>query len=328
MSRLFHTGAALAAAIFTATVGPQIASYQDKYPSRPAKIVVPLPAGTSPDVRARIVAEQLTRIWGQQVVVENRPGGSGAIAVRGVLSAPADGYTLLAAPAAIYTILPTQADKTGIDVNRDLIPIGAIAHEGMVIAVSPKLGVGSLAELIALAKGDPQKIVLGTLPAGTLPYLAAQLLIERSKAPIAIVPYATGGTNAAISDLLGGRVHVVVVTLAGHKGLFDSGDLKALAIMTGERPPGAPDLPTAAETVPGLTAIGWVALAAPRGTPESVVLQLNEDLGKALRAPNVRAVLEQADMIFRPMFASELARFIEAEQALWWPVVKAAAAPK
>jgi tripartite-type tricarboxylate transporter receptor subunit TctC len=328
MSRLFRTGATLAAAIAATVVGTQLAGAEDKYPSRPVKIVMPLPAGTSPDVRARIVADQLTKAWGQQVVVENRPGAGGAIALRGMLSAPADGYTLMAAPAMIYTILPTQADKTGLDVNRDLIPIGTIAYEGMVIAVSPKLGVNSLAELVARAQKDPYKIALGTLPPGTLPNLAAQLFIERSKAPITIVPYATGGTNAAVTDLLGERIQVVVVSLAAHKGFFDSGDLKALAIMTGERPPSAPDMPTAAETFPGLTAIGWSVLAAPKGTPDNVVRQLNEDLGKVLQIPDIRATLEQADLIFRPMFSTELARFIEAEQALWWPVVKAAAAPK
>jgi tripartite-type tricarboxylate transporter receptor subunit TctC len=191
-------------------MGCGIAAAQDKYPSRPVKIIQTLPAGTSPDIRARIIAEQLTRMWGQQVVVENRPGGGGAIGVQAVLSAPADGYTLLAAATSTFTILPVQKDKPPIDVNSDLVPIGITSYEGLVIAVSPKLGVNTLGDLIALAKRDPHKIIIGTNAAGTLPHLAARLLVDLSKAPITVLPYATGGTNQAIADILGGRVHVVI----------------------------------------------------------------------------------------------------------------------
>jgi tripartite-type tricarboxylate transporter receptor subunit TctC len=198
----------------------------------------------------------------------------------------------------------------------------------MIVAVSPKLGVNSLADLIALAKREPHKIVIGTLPAGTLPHLAAQLLVQRSKAPMTVLPYATGGSPAAVADLMGGRVHAVIVTMDSSKGAFDSGDLKAVAVMTRERPAGSPRLPTAAETFPGLTAVGWVALAAPKGTPDGIVQQLERDLRRALQTPEMRAWLDQIGGHFPPMFSAELARFIEEEQALWSPIVKAATAPR
>jgi tripartite-type tricarboxylate transporter receptor subunit TctC len=328
MSRFLRIGAALAAAIAATAVAAPLAAGQDKYPSRPVKIVVPLPAGTTPDVRTRKIAEQLTRTWGQQVLVENRPGPFGIAGVRAALSAPADGYTLLAATATVYTMLPVRANKSVIDVNRDLVPIGLVLYEGMIVAVSPKLGVNSLADLIALAKREPHKIVIGTLPAGTLPHLAAQLLVQRSKAPMTVLPYATGGSPAAVADLMGGRVHAVIVTMDSSKGAFDSGDLKAVAVMTRERPAGSPRLPTAAETFPGLTAVGWVALAAPKGTPDGIVQQLERDLRRALQTPEMRAWLDQIGGHFPPMFSAELARFIEEEQALWSPIVKAATAPR
>jgi tripartite-type tricarboxylate transporter receptor subunit TctC len=318
----------LATMLTAALIGAPFAAAQDKYPSRPVKIIVPLPAGTSPDVRTRKIAEQLTRTWGQQVVVENRPGAFGVQGVQAALSAPADGYTLLAATVTVYTMLPVRASNPAIDVNRDLVPIGLIAYEGMVVAVSPELGVNTLAGLIALAKREPHKIVIGTLPAGTLPHLTAQLLVERSKAPMTVLPYATGGSPAAVADLMGGRVHAVIVTPDSSKGAFDSGDLKAVAIATRERSPSLPNLPTVAETVPGLTAVGWVALAAPKGTPDGIVRQLELDLRKALQTPDIRTWLDQIGGHFPPMFSVELARFIEAEQALWWPIVKAAAGPK
>ena len=299
---------------------PELA--KDKYPSRPVKIIVSLPAGSGPDIRARIIAEHLTATWGRQVVVENRPGGGGLIGVQAVLSTATDGHTLLFAPASTFTVLPAQKDKLPVDVNRDLIPIGLVGIEGIMIAVSPKLGVNTLGELIALAKREPYKIIIGTNPAGTLPHLAARLLVELSKAPMTVLPYATGGTNEAIRDILGGRVHVVVDGRPGLKGTLDSGDLRALAIMSSVRLPTFPDLPAAAETVPGLTATGWFTLVAPKGTPEPIVRRLAHDLGGALDAPGVRARLEQIGSPFQPIFGAELVGFIEAEQKLWWPIVK------
>jgi tripartite-type tricarboxylate transporter receptor subunit TctC len=311
-------------AITVALMSGTLAMAEESYPSRPVKIVVPVPAGSSPDARTRIIADQLTKTWGQQAVVENRPGGGGSMAVRGVLSVPADGYTLLAAPTSIYAILPAQADKPAFDASRDLVPIGLIGHEALVIAVSPKLGINSLAGLIALARKDPHKIIIGTNPAGTLPHLAARLLVELSKAPFTVLPYATGGTNEAIKDILGGRVHAVIEARPGLRGGLDSGDLKAVAIMSTERLSILPDLPTAAEDVPGLTAIGWMALVAPNGTPEAIIQQLERDLRKALQDPQVQARIEQVGTPFRPLPAADLVRFIEAEQKLWWPIVKGA----
>ena len=323
-SKLAAAGS-LATMVAVAPIGTPLAAAQDKYPSRPVKIINPLPAGSSPDVRIRIIAEQLTKMWGQQVVVENRPGGGGLIGVQALLVAAPDGYTLLAASTSTFAILPAQKDKLLVDVNRDLVPIGLTGREGLLLAVSPKLGVNSLAELIALAKKDPHKIIIGTNPAGTLPHLAARLLVELSKAPFTMLPYATGGTNEAIKDILGGRVHAVIEGRSGLMGALDSGDLKALAIMSSERLPTAPDLPTAAETVPGLTAVGFQALVAPKGTPEAIIDQLREDLRKALEDAQLQTRLAQIGATpFRPMPATDLIRLIEADQKLWWPIVKGA----
>ena len=176
MVRSFFAATTFAALFGATAIGPSQADAQDKYPSRPVKIVVSLPAGSSPDIRARIIAEQLTKMWGQQVVVENRPGGGGLIAVQALLSTAADGHTLLVATGSTFTILPAQKENLPIDVNRDLIPIGLVANEPMVVAASPKLGVNTLADLIALAKREPHKIVIGTNPAGSLPHLAGRLL--------------------------------------------------------------------------------------------------------------------------------------------------------
>ena len=297
---------------------------QDVYPSRPVRIILTLPAGSAPDIRARIIANQLTTIWGRQVVVENRPGAGGALAVQAVLAAPADGYTLLSAVASVFTVLPAQRANLPFDVNRDLIPIASTSSEGMVFAVSPKLGVNNLADLVALAKAQPDRLVIGTNPAGSLPHLAGRLFVTLTGAPMTVVPFSRGGTNEAIGEILGGRVHAVIEARNGLQAQLDSGDLRALAIMTSERVSTVPNLPTATETVPGLVAIGFAGIFAAKGTPETIVRRLAASIGQVLETPEVKTRLEQTGSPFQPLFAQDFVRFIEAEQKLWWPVVKAA----
>jgi len=230
------------------------------YPTRPVKIIVPLPAGSSPDIRHRLIAQAFSQLWGQQVLVENRPGGGGLIGTRAALAEEPDGYTMLAALASVYTILPAQNERLPFDVNNDIVPIGLTAFEGLVMACSPKLGVSSLPEFITLSRKNPDRYIIGTNPAGSLPHLAARLFVDLTKTAIAVVPYSTGGTNDAIRDILGERVHAVIDGWAALRGALDSGDLKALAILSPETTELLPHLPTALDTVPGFTAIGWQAL--------------------------------------------------------------------
>ena len=314
-------------AILLATISinssPAIAQDWNAYPSRPVRIIVPLPAGSAPDIQARIVAKQLNETWGRGVVVENRPGGGGIIGTQTVLSAPPDGYTLLFGIASIFTVLPAQREKPRFDVNRELVPIGLTSNTGFIFAASSKLGVNTLGEFITMAKSEPYKLVIGTNPAGSLPHLAAKLFVQLSKAPITVVP-SNGGTNDAIREIMGGRAHAVIEGLSGLRGALDAGDIKALAIMARERTPVAPEIPTAAETVPGLVALGWTALFAPKGTPQAVVERLTNDLRKVLENPDTRAQYEKIGVLpFRPVFAADLARFIADEQKLWRPIVEA-----
>jgi tripartite-type tricarboxylate transporter receptor subunit TctC len=306
--------------LLTALHSPAVA--QDAYPSRPVRIIVSLPPGSAPDIRIRFIGNQLTAMWSRQVVVENRPGAGGALAVQAALSAPADGYTLLAAVASVFTVMPAQQNKLPFDLNRDLVPVAMTTNEGMVLAVPSKLGVNTLAEFIALAKAKPNTIAIGTNPAGSLPHLAARLLVSLSNAPITVVPYSKGGTNEAIREILGGRIHAVIEARPGLQAHLDSGDLKALAIMTRERVSSLPDLPIAAETVPGLAAVGWTGIFAPSGTPDPIVQQLSVSLRQAMDALDVKTKHEQMGTPYRALFTTDFARFIETEQKLWWPIVK------
>jgi tripartite-type tricarboxylate transporter receptor subunit TctC len=292
------------------------------FPNRPVKMIVPLPAGSAPDVRHRLIAQALTQHWGQQVVVENRPGGGGIIGTRAVLGEPADGYTLLAALASIYMILPAQNDKLPFDVNNDLVPIGLTAFEGLVFVASPKLGVKSLSEFIELARKNPDKFVIGTNPAGSLPHITAKLFVDMSKTAIAVVPYSSGGTADAVRDLMGGRVHAVIDGWASLRGGIESKDLTPLAILSPKPTDLLPNLPTAAPALPGFQSIGWQALAARRDTPEPIVRVLHDSLRKVLESPALQKRLLETGPEFQPLYGDELLRFIQSEQKFWGPIAK------
>jgi tripartite-type tricarboxylate transporter receptor subunit TctC len=320
--RMKRIAAACAAVLLlTGWLGASQVNALNAYPSHPVRIVVTLPAGSAPDVRTRIIGNQLAAMLGQQVIIENRPGAGGALGVQAALSAQPDGYTLLSTVASVFTVLPAQRDKLPFDVNRDLVPIAMIANEGMVFAVSPKLGIKNLADFVALAKAQPDKLVIGTNPAGSLPHLAARLFVKLTGAPVIVAP-STGGTNDAIREILGGRGHAVIEGLPGLKPYLGNGDLTALAVMSRERVTSFPDLPTATESVPELAAIGWIGLFAPKGTSDAIVQQLATSVREAMDSPDVKRNFEQTGSPFHPVFTSEFARFIKSEQRLWWPLVK------
>ncbi len=316
------TKRALLTAMIATGFGPAKSALAQSYPTRPVKMIVPLPAGSSPDVRHRLIAQALSQLWGQQVVVENRPGGGGLIGTRAALGEAPDGYTMLVALASVYTILPAQNEKLPFDVNNDMIPIGLTAYEGLVMACSPKLGVSSLPEFIALAKKNPDRYVIGTNPAGSLPYLAAKLFVDLTQTAIAVVPYSTGGTNDAIRDIMGDRVHAVIDGWAGLRGALDAGNLKALAILSPKPTELLPNLPSALDVVPGFTAIGWQALTVHRATPEGIVRKLGGDLRKVLGDLQLQKRLLETGPDFQPLYDAELIRFIQDEQKYWLPLAK------
>jgi len=314
---------AVVSAIVLALTSVSEASAETNFPIKPVKIVLPLPAGSAPDVIARVVGEGLTSRWGQQVIVENRPGAGGALAAQAVASAQRDGYTLLGTGGSTFQILPAQKEKLAIDVNRDLVHIGMIACcNPMFVAAAPRLGIKTFSQFVALAKSKPHDILVGTNGTGTLPNFAGLAIAKKGNIPLTVVPYAQGGTPAAISDIMGGRVHATIEAVAGLQGQLQSGDLNLIGVMSEKRDPEYPDVPTIAETVPGLTAIGFISLAAPAGTPAEVVRQLNEALNETLVMPRVRQRFAELSMPIKIMTPEETKTFVEHEEKLWWPMVR------
>ena len=316
MARLFPIAAVLTAIFAT------VAAAQDGFPVKPIRIINPLPAGSAPDVLMRVAAEELKVQLGQQVIVENRPGAGGLIAAQAVATAPADGYTVLLGVSSIWTILPSQKNVP-IDVNRDFVQVGMLVGSvPTYLAASSKLGVKTFPEFVNLTKAKPREIVIGTNGAGTLPHFAGLALAKMGNLPINIVPYNQGGTAAAIADIMGGRVDATIEAAFGMRGAIQSGDLTLVGVMTPVRDPYFPEVPTVAETVPGYSAVGFMSIAAPAGTPANVVLRLSESLRAALEKPSVRKRFDELSISAIAMTSAQAQAFIESQQKIWFPIVK------
>ena len=293
----------------------------DNYPVRPVKIIVSSGAGGAIDVLARVVADHLSRIWGQQVLVVNHPGGGTAIGVRAAATSVPDGYTLFYALTASFVALPVLQPDLPFDVARDFVPIGLIGEQPMIIAVDPALGVNTLEELIALSKKRPGGLTCAVPTSGSLPHVTGEWFRRRAGADLTFIHYP--GTAQSVLDVIGGRVSMLIEALPALAGAIAGGRLKPIAVASRERLPSLGDVPTVTETVMGFVAMGWFALMAPPGTSPEITSKISEDLRKILELPELKRKFTELGTIARPMSAAELTGFIRSEQELWSPVVRA-----
>jgi tripartite-type tricarboxylate transporter receptor subunit TctC len=286
------------------------------YPAGPVRFITQMAAGSGTDPAMRVVIDHLGKLWGQQAVLVNQPGAGGLLAARAAHAAPPDGHTLYMAIASTFTMLPLTQRNLPFNVD-DFVPVGFVGEVPIAIAVSPKLPINSVSELVALSKKQPGQFNLGVGIHGGVTHLTAELFRNRSGADLTTVVYA-GGVSQAMSDVITGRVQVLVEGLAGG---MTKGQLKLLAIASPTRVTSFPDIPTVAETVPDFVASGWFVLVAPPGTPASIVQKVRKDLYAVLSKPEVRQRLEELSVSTRPMSPEQLTAFIRAEQKLWRPVI-------
>jgi tripartite-type tricarboxylate transporter receptor subunit TctC len=292
------------------------------YPTKPVKIITQAAAGSGPDVIGRIVADQLTRRLGQQVLVVNHPGAGGLIAAQAAATAEPDGYTLYMPSSSALMVLPETHAKLPFNFERDFVPIGMIGKQPMLITVSPKLGVSTLAELIALAKKRPGEILYAGNTPGTVPSLTGDMLKQRAGIDLTFVPYP--GAAAALKDLMGGQISIVIESGAGLTGAIQGGSVKLLAVASDKRVPQFPDVPTVAETLPGFEATGWFALLARTGTPDAIVQKISRELRASLADAGLQEHFAKLSTETAPLSPPEMRAFIEREQKLWIPVVRQA----
>ncbi|HVZ54317.1 MAG TPA: tripartite tricarboxylate transporter substrate binding protein [Pseudolabrys sp.] len=308
------------AVLALATLTPRVAGAVDQFPTKPVQLISPAPAGNGPDVVARLIADELGKLWGQQAVVVNRPGGSGLIAANAAVHAVPDGYTLYIANTSSMVALP-HIQKLSFDIHKDFKPIGMVGEQPMVIAVAPSLGVNSLADLIALAKKKPGEVNFAAATRDSIPRYTTELLLAQAGASMTYVFYG-GGTSQAIGDIMGGRLSVVVESWPALAGAIAAGSIKPIAVTSAKRMPEHPDVPTAAETFPGFVVTAWIPLLAPAKTPDAVVQKVSKDLRTITDRPDVQAKLAKLGTYVRPMTPDELASFMVSEDKKWLPAIQ------
>jgi tripartite-type tricarboxylate transporter receptor subunit TctC len=298
---------------------------QANYPNKPIKIITHSAAGGAPDALLRFVAERLGAILGQQIVVINQPGAGGAIAARAGASAAPDGYTLYMPAASAFVTLAGLQPNLPLQLPRDFTPIGFIGEQPMFLTVPPSLGVSNLAEFIALAKKQPGKLSYSVTGRGTMSHLAGELLKAKAGIDVLAVPY-TGGAPQALNDAIGGRLSMVIEGLSAFAGPVESGAIKAIAVGSPERLPNFPNLPAAAEALPGFNARGWLVLVAPNGTPDAIVSKVSDALRKAVTDTALQERVAVTGNYLRPLSPAEVMAYVQAEQTMWKPILEMIAA--
>jgi tripartite-type tricarboxylate transporter receptor subunit TctC len=305
----------------TLAATPAAHAQAGNYPQKPVTIIADAAPGATPDVDARFVAEGLTKMWGQQVIVINHPGANGSIAARTAAEAVPDGYTLYMPVLSTFAALPTVAPNLPLKLPRDFIPIGYTAENPMFFAAAPSLGVSTLPELIALAKKEPGKISIAVTGVGRLTHMTGLVFQDRADINLLPVPY-NGGPAAALSDVGSGRVSMIIEGYSGIVGAVNAGQVKLLAVASLERLPQFPDLPTVAETIPGFAALGWQVLVAPLGTPAPIVSKVSADLAKVVSDPVFKQRLANIGSYSRAMTPEQVLAFVQKEQDIWLPVLQ------
>jgi tripartite-type tricarboxylate transporter receptor subunit TctC len=313
------------ACLLLACTFAQAFAQSDTYPDKPIRIITHSAAGGAPDVMLRIVGDRLGALLGQQIVVLNQPGAGGAVAARAAAGAVPDGYTLYMPAASAFVTLAGLQPNLPLEVPRDFIPIGFIGEQPMFFTVTPEIGVSSLQEFIALAKKQPGKLSYAATGRGTMTHLTGELLKSRAGIDVLAVPY-TGGAPQALNDALGGRLSMVIEGLSALSGTIQGGSMKAIAVGSPERLPDFPNLPAAAEILPGFNARGWAALVAPVGTPDAIVNKVSDALSKVVGETDVQKKLAVTGSYVRPMSPAKVMAFIQADQQMWKPILERIAA--
>jgi tripartite-type tricarboxylate transporter receptor subunit TctC len=296
-------------------------AFAQSYPDRPVRIIVPTPAGRPVDVMARLIAAGLPATLGQSVFVENKPGAGNTLGSRQAASADPDGYTLMVSAASGLIMSPMIYKNAGYDAS-SFAPVALIAETPQLLVINPQLSFKSIAELVAYAKANPDKLNYSTGGTGTLPHLAAELFKQQTGAKIVHVPYKGGGP--ALLGVVAGEVQMTFDPLATSLQLIKDGKLRALAVAGPKRIAALPDVPTMTESGYNTLTVGaWTALLAPRETSPAIIAKLNAAANAALNAEPMKSALVKIGAEPRGGTPQQLADHMQAEKEKWAPIVQA-----
>jgi tripartite-type tricarboxylate transporter receptor subunit TctC len=309
-------GVGLAAAplsVFAQTAGA--------WPQRPVKWIVSQPGGAGPDILARFIAESLSKQWGQNVIVENRPGGQNVIGAQAAARSAPDGYTFYYATTAAMITNRFTFKTLPYDADKDFVPIAFIGRSPFVIAANPAAGFKTLADALAQAKAQPEKVTIATEGPKTFSGILAASVAAMADVNMTQVSYTKGADG--IQDVIGGRVALVCLPEAALINFIKSGQLQALAISTAQRLPSLPSLPALSETFKGFEYTGWNGIYGPVGTPPEVVAKINRDVVALLKQPeSIQRLLTLGSIADVGMSPAEFSSFMVAERDRWSGIVK------
>jgi tripartite-type tricarboxylate transporter receptor subunit TctC len=315
------TARVIALLLSCAGVAAAAATHAQNYPTRPIRIIAQFTPGTSTDILARVIGGKLTEAWGQQVVVDNRPGAGGVVGTELGAKAAPDGYTLTMAVSSGFGINPTLYAKLPYDAIRDFAPITNIALTPQTLVAYPGYGARSVKELAALAKEQPGQVNYASLGSGSTSHLTMEMFRSAAGIRLNHIPYK--GSPAAHAELFSGQIPVMFDAIPAVLPHVKSGRLRGLGIATLKRSPYLPEVPTIAESgYPGFEAVGWIGIAAPARTPAPVLDRLNAEIVRIINTPEMKERL--ATLAFTPVgdTREQFARFIKAEIAKWGKAVR------
>jgi tripartite-type tricarboxylate transporter receptor subunit TctC len=306
---------------WTVVLAASLPAQAQDYPAKPVTFITPAAAGNSPDVVTRIVADRLTQMWKQQIVVLNRPGAGGMLAAQAAAAVANDGYSLYMTQASTFTVLPIEQEgKMPINLQTAFAPIGMVGEQPIALSVNKDVRASTVAELIALANKTPDGMLFGATNRGGQSHLTGELFRERAKANIAFVHAA--GAAVSLNDVIAGRIPIMFEGLAGLAPGIQGGGVRLLGVAARQRLPNLPDLPAINETVPGVVSSGWIVLMAPAGTPEPIIQKVNSDLRKVVAMPEVVERFQALGTYTRDLTPAETGEFMRSEERLWWPIVR------
>jgi tripartite-type tricarboxylate transporter receptor subunit TctC len=309
--------------LIAAAAASASAAIAQTYPVKPIRMIVHFPPGGPTDLVARALGQKLSDAWGQQVVIDNRPGAAGVIGVETVVRAAPDGYTLLFATGGSMSIAPAFGTKLPYNVFTDLSPISLVVINPQILVLHPSLQANSVKELIKLARSKPGQINYASVGPGSPNHLGMELLKYMTGIDMVHIPYK--GTAPAVTDLLGGQVSLMFNSMPSVLQHVKSGRLKGIAVGSAKRSPAAPDIPTVAEAgVPGFQYVTWYGIFGPAALPKGTVAKLNAEIVRILQDKEVAQRLAREGAEPAPGTPEELARFMRAEHEQWKKTIAAA----
>ncbi|MFN3628912.1 MAG: Bug family tripartite tricarboxylate transporter substrate binding protein [Casimicrobiaceae bacterium] len=316
-----YTLAAIAAATLLGLAGAALPSHAQSWPTKPVRFVVPFAPGGTSEIIARSVAQELSTILGQSVVVENKPGGAGVIAMQEVMRAEPDGHTIIMGHVGTMAVNPFAMPKHPYDVNREFAPVILLARVPNILAVIPEAPAKTLRELIDVAKKDRNALVYGSAGNGSSGHLAMEYFLSEAGIEMTHVPYK--GTGPMLQDMLGGRVQVTFTGAPALIGQINAGKLRPLAVGSAERMTTLPNVPTLAESgFKDFETSQWYGILAPAKTPRAVIDRLNAATNQALKSNAILSRFGKDDAKVGGGTPEQFAAFIQREQATWARVVK------